>query len=66
MQRGRRFWLKLAALTPLMALYGSSSGGCQADTLRAFAGGVQGVADEIDGGHQETVGEWIDGLIEDL
>ena len=60
------FWLKLVALTPLVALYSSSSGsGCTGDALRAVADGAGGLAQQIDPKNPD-LGDVLTGLIENL
>lgn len=66
MRHRQWFWLKLVALTPLVALYSSSSGsGCTGNALRAVADGVDGLAQQVDP-KTPDFGDVLTGLIENL
>ena len=48
MRGGHSIWLKLAVLTPMMALFGNGSG-CLADGLRELAQEADDLATQLDG-----------------
>jgi len=64
MRRKRTGWWKLLLMLPLGSIYGAT--GCLADGLRGAADQLQNTADDLDGGNDPTVGEFLDNLLNEF
>lgn len=61
--KGIRWWVMLLML-PLGSVYGGN--GCVADSLREVADDLENIASDIDGNDEQTVGEFLDDLLDEF